>query len=48
MSVGRNRERLRHASAVLTDITPAIVDVLTKETETDGELNILGRAFAQS
>ena len=35
-------------SVALADITPAIVDVLTKGFETNGELDNTGRAFAQN
>ena len=34
---GRNRERLATRIRSLTDITPAIVDILTKGPETDGQ-----------
>jgi 2,3-bisphosphoglycerate-independent phosphoglycerate mutase len=43
---GRHRERVASRIRSLTDITPAIVDVLTKGTETDGDLNSI--AFGQS
>ena len=36
---GRHRERIAPGIRSLTDITAAIVDVLTKGTETNGELN---------
>ena len=45
---GRQREHVAAGIRSLTDITPAIVDVLTKGTETDGELDNIGRACAQS
>jgi len=45
---GRQRERMASRIRSLTDITPAIIDVLTKGTETNGELDNTGRAFAQS
>jgi 2,3-bisphosphoglycerate-independent phosphoglycerate mutase len=45
---GQHRERIAPRIRSLTDITPAIVDVLTKGTETNGELDNIGRAFAQS
>ena len=44
---GRQREHLAQRIRSLADITPAIVDVLTKGTETNGELDNTGRAFAQ-
>jgi 2,3-bisphosphoglycerate-independent phosphoglycerate mutase len=45
---GRHRESIAPHIRSLTDITPAIVDVLTKGTETNGELENIGRAFAQN
>jgi 2,3-bisphosphoglycerate-independent phosphoglycerate mutase len=45
---GRQREHIAPRIRSLTDITPAIVDVLTKGTETNGELDNIGRAFAQN
>src|SRR5881394_3181591 len=45
---GRHRTRIAPRIRSLTDITPAIVDVLTKGTETNGELDNTGRAFAQN
>ncbi len=45
---GRDREHVATGIRSLTDITPAIVDVLTKGTETHGELDNIGRACAQS
>ena len=44
---GRHREHIAPRIRSLTDITPAIVDVLTKGFETNGELDNTGRAFAQ-
>jgi 2,3-bisphosphoglycerate-independent phosphoglycerate mutase len=44
---GRQREHIALRIHSLTDITPAIVDVLTKGTETNGELDNIGRGFAQ-
>ncbi len=41
---GRRRERIAPRIRSLTDITPAIVDVLTKGTETDGELSSIARS----
>src|SRR5713226_3047846 len=45
---GRRRQHIAPRIRSLTDITPAIVDVLTKGTETNGELDNIGRAFAQN
>lgn len=45
---GRQREQIAPRIRNLTDITPAIVDVLTKGAETHGELANIGRACAQS
>ena len=45
---GRYRSRIAPRIRSLTDITPAIVDVLTKGTEPYGELDNTGRAFAQN
>ncbi|HVS83198.1 MAG TPA: hypothetical protein VHE60_15825 [Pyrinomonadaceae bacterium] len=45
---GKHRARIAPRIHSLTDITPAIVDVLTKGTETNGELNSIGRALGQS
>ncbi len=45
---GRHRAHIAPRIRSLADITPAIVDVLTKGTETNGELDNIGRAFAQS
>ena len=44
---GRQREHIALRIRSLADITPAIVDVLTKGYETNGELDNTGRAFAQ-
>ena len=40
---GKHRARIAPRIHSLTDITPAIVDVLTKGTDTDGELNSIAR-----
>lgn len=45
---GRHRHSIAARIRSLTDITPTIVDVLTKGTQTNGELNIIGRVFGQS
>jgi len=45
---GRQREHIAPRIRSLADITPAIVDVLTKGFETNGELDNIGRAFAQN
>jgi bisphosphoglycerate-independent phosphoglycerate mutase (AlkP superfamily) len=45
---GRHREHVAPRIRSLTDITPAIVEVLTKGFETNGELDNTGRAFAQN
>jgi 2,3-bisphosphoglycerate-independent phosphoglycerate mutase len=45
---GRLRESIAPRIRSLTDITPAIVDVLTKGLETNGELDDTGRAFARN
>ena len=45
---GRHRSRIAPRIRSLADITPAIVDVLTKGFETNGELDNTGRAFAQN
>lgn len=45
---GRRREHIAQRIRSLADITPAIVDVLTKGFETNGELDDTGRAFAQN
>ncbi|HSP62792.1 MAG TPA: hypothetical protein VLQ90_07415 [Pyrinomonadaceae bacterium] len=45
---GRHCQHIAPGIRSLTDITPAIVDVLTKGTETNGELDNTGRAFAHS
>jgi hypothetical protein len=45
---GRQREHIAPKIRSLTDITPAIVEVLTKGTEANGEFDNIGRAFAQN
>ncbi len=45
---GPHRSRIAPRIRSLADITPVIVDVLTKGTESNGELDNTHRAFAQN